>query len=104
MRKVSYCLAIATKVRQLGHRLDKMEKESVECVRGVETYIQNYLQEYDCRLIAVEGQMSDLTKLMTTQSSLDNESFKKLEKNFVDFVEENNNHLKKTICKRWVKL
>ncbi len=46
-------LTIATRVSQLAFRMDKMEKESVERVQGVERYVQNYLQQYDRRLTAV---------------------------------------------------
>lgn len=48
-------LAIATRVSQLAFRMDKMEKESVERVQGVERYVQNYLQQYDRRLTAKRG-------------------------------------------------
>lgn len=74
-----------------------MEKESAEHVEGVETNIQNSLQQYDRGLIVVEGRKPDLTKLMTTQSSLGNESLKKFEEKLVAFVEEKNKHKKKTL-------
>ncbi|KAA0722244.1 hypothetical protein E1301_Tti014490 [Triplophysa tibetana] len=69
-------LTIATKMRQLEIRMEKMEKESVDSVQGVDVSVQNYLQQYDHRLIAIEGLMPDLIKLVTSQSSF-NQSLKK---------------------------
>lgn len=74
-----------------------LSKEGVEPVQGVERYIQNYFQQYDCRLTAVEGQMQDLAKQMTTQSSPDTQSLTELEEKLTDFVEKKTRLLKKSL-------
>lgn len=89
-------LTIAMKMRQLEIRMEKMEKESVDRVQGVDVSVQNYLQQYDRHLIAIEGLMPDLIKLVTTQSSF-NQSLKKLEEELVNFVEEKSTRLEKTL-------
>lgn len=90
-------LTTATRVSQLPFRMDKREKESVERVQGVERYIQNYLQQYDRRLTAVEGQMQDLAKQMTTRSFLDTQSLTELDEKLTDFVEKKSSLLKKSL-------
>lgn len=97
-------LTIATKVNQLSMRIDKIEKDKVECVRRVEQGIQNHLQRHDHCLKT--QQFRDIPKQMTIQAQTVDQNQRNLEEKLTDIIERRCNHLKQVLkdrCKTWVR-
>jgi len=90
-------LTLATKLNQLSMRIDKMEKDNVECIRRLEQDIQNQLQRHDHCLKTLEEQARDITKQMITQAQAVDQNQQKLEEKLTNISESRCNRLKQVM-------